>query len=175
MEATGDRERIHFIHTDPAFERCRSTLRQRGGHAADAANKITEFVNAVAGTKDERTREKFRFTRNGENRIRHCRKIDLGCGYRLVCLVKDGHLVLLYAGTHDECFRWLERNSGMPCEVPDAAQALAVRRADDADHKGIPDRSAEDRIADAYEETLMSRLDDTMLRKVFSGIVNSRV
>jgi hypothetical protein len=171
---TGADEGIRFVHRGQAFERCLEDLRNKGGMASEAAAKAAEFIAAVLTGRGDGGREKFRFTRRGEYRIRNCRKIDLSRGYRLVCYLKDGHLVLLYAGTHDDCFRWIERNSGVQIEVHGPAHALAVRRDDEAAYAVIPDRSAEDRFAASYEEALMSRLDDAVLRKVFAGIVNGR-
>lgn len=50
------------------------------------------------------------FTRNGEDRIKGCRKVDLGGGYRLGTLKQGKDLYLLFVGTHDECGRWVENN-----------------------------------------------------------------
>ena len=83
---TGDREHILYLHRDALFEKCLEGLRARSGEALAAARKIDEFVDLLLRPGRNMNREKFRFTRNGEHRIRNCRKVDLGCGYRIVCV-----------------------------------------------------------------------------------------
>lgn len=168
-----DKETVLVLYRDPLFERCLDELRKQGGYAAVAAKKADEFISTVTGDAGRKTREKFRFTRNGEYRIKHCRKVDLGCGYRLVCIHKDRHLVLLYAGTHDDCFRWIERNKGMQYEIGAATRAIRVSRERTPQDDAVQgDALAEERFSEAYEAELMSRIDDTVLRRVFSGLVN---
>ena len=116
------KETVCGIHRTSQFERSLDDLRKKGGAAETAANKALDFINTVTGNEGRKVREKYSFTRHGEARIRNCRKVDLGCGYRLVCLLKDGQLVLLYVGSHDECSRWLMRNRRMNYEFNEVAQ-----------------------------------------------------
>jgi hypothetical protein len=168
-----DKEKIFSIHRTTLFDRCLEDLRTKGGTAESAAKKAVDFINAVSGREDRKVREKFSFTRHGEARIRNCRKVDLGCGYRLVCLLKDGHFVLLYAGSHDDCSRWLMRNRRMTFELKEAAQPVSVVREQLPREEVVPIVGGQEgNIADAYEAELMSRIDDAVLRKVFSGLVN---
>lgn len=169
--ANNSADNVSHIHRDPLFERCLDALRNKGGEGAVAAKKTEEFIASLKGSSGTNVREKFSFTRNGEARIRYCRKIDLGGGYRLVCLLKDGHLVLLYAGSHDECSRWIMRNRGMKYEIESAAKTAPIVR--DAERQNESDRetrTGEDRFSDTYEEELMGRVDDTVLRRIFSGL-----
>jgi len=168
-------EKAYSIHRSGLFERCLDDLRKKGGTAEVAVKKALLFIEAITGREGQKVREKFSFTRHGEARIRNCRKIDLGSGYRLVCLLKDRHLVLLYAGSHDDCSRWLMRNRRMNYEFKEAAQAAPVARDQEAREETELLVAIEDnKIADAYEAELMSRIDDAVLRKVFSGIVNGQ-
>ena len=163
------------IHRTGLFERSLDDLRNKGGTAEVAAKKALEFIEAISGREEKKVREKFSFTRHGEARIKNCRKIDLGCGYRLVCLLKDGYLVLLFAGSHDDCSRWLMRNRGMNYEFKKVPQTVLMARDQEAREEIEPLVAIEDnQFADAYEAKLMSRIDDAVLRKVFSGIVNGR-
>jgi hypothetical protein len=172
MNSTHDStDNVLYIHRDPLFERCLEALRNKGGEGAVAAKKADEFISSLAGNGSGQAREKFSFTRNGEARIRNCRKIDLGSGYRLVCLLKDSHLVLLYAGSHDECSRWLMRNRGMRYEIGEKVLEIPVSR----DRRDEPDRDCErhdELFPESYEAELMSRIDDAVLRKIFSGLVD---
>ena len=167
---SGDGERTGFLYRDPLFERSLEDLRKKGGTALVAAKKAETFIEALMQKGDRGGRGKFRFTRNGEYRIKNCKKIDLGCGYRLVCIKKDQHLVLLYIGTHDDCFRWIERNKGLKYEIDPATDAVRVVRQDVPDHAHANDIYEEDRMSEEYEESLMSQVDDTVLRKIFPGL-----
>jgi hypothetical protein len=169
-----DIESIRKVHRTTLFERTLEELRAKGGYAAVAAAKAEEFMQSLSGGAGGKGRDKFRCTRKGEYRIRNCRKVDLGCGYRIVCIHKDQRLVLLYIGTHDDCFRWIERHRKAEYDLdavdgdtwtPVTVQSEMRQCHDDA----VTD---EDRFADAYEEALVSRVDDALLRQVFSGLVN---
>jgi hypothetical protein len=167
-------EPVKKVYRDPLFNRTLVQLRSKGGYAAVAAAKAEEFIGFLSGKDGGSERHKFRFTRKGEYRIQHCRKVDLGCGYRIVCIQKDQRLVLLYIGTHDDCFRWIERHRTAEYDLdaiagdtwlPVAVPSVNQQRHDDA----VID---EDRFADEYEEVLLSRVNDALLRQVFSGLVN---
>jgi hypothetical protein len=168
-------EKDFSVHRTGLFERCLDDLWKKGGTAEVAAKKALELIEAITDRDGKKVRKKFSFTRHGEARIRNCRKIDLGCGYRLVCLLKDGHLVLLFAGSHDDCSRWLMRNRLMNYEFKKVPQTVLITR-DQEDGKETEPLVAieENQFADAYEAELMSKIDDAVLRKVFSGIVNGR-
>jgi hypothetical protein len=165
---------ITKLFRDPLFDRTIGELRAKGGYAAEAAAKADEFIASVRTGRGEGGRKKFRFTRNGEHRIRNCRKVDLGCGYRIVCVQKDGRLVLLYIGTHDDCFRWIERRRTAEYDlhgVPEEAW-LAIGPDRPADGMAGGTETEEARFCDAYEAALMERIDDAVLRRVFAGLVD---
>jgi hypothetical protein len=136
-----------------------------------AAKRADEIICGLANQEKRPARERFRFTRKGEYRITKCRKIALGCGYRLVCIQKDSHLVLLYVGSHDECFRWIERNKGYEYEIDDATRAVQVFGDRDSHENHLPADVLEERkFVEAYEAALMSKIDDDVLYKVFPGL-----
>jgi len=122
------REKTFNIHRTVLFDRCIEELQMKGGMAEVATKKAVDFINAVTDGEEQKVQEKFSFTRHGEALIRYCRKIDLGSGYRLVCLLKDSHCVLLYARSHDDCSRWLMRNRRMNCELKDVASSGTIAR-----------------------------------------------
>jgi hypothetical protein len=161
---------IRKLYREPLFDHALEGLRSQGGYGAIASSKADEFIGGLLGRTGGRDR--FRFTRKGEHRIRYCRKVDLGCGYRVVCIQKGDRLVLLTIGTHDDCFRWIERHRTGEYDF-DAVPADAWMPARDASAQ--PDRekpadSGEDRFAEAYEKAIMERIDDAVLRRVFSGL-----
>lgn len=166
---------VSGIHRTAQFERRLDDLRKKGGTAETAATKALDFINTVAGSESRNVREKYSFTRHGEARIRNCRKVDLGCGYRLVCLLKDGHLTLLYVGSHDECSRWLMRNRRMNYDFNVVTKTVpAASECESQKETLTADTGEECRFDDRYESELMSKIDDAVLRRVFSGIVNGR-
>lgn len=168
---TGDREYIAFLYRDAFFDKSLEDLRAMGGEAFIIARKVDEFVDLLLNPDHKGNREKFRFTRNKEARIKNCKKVDLGCGYRLVCIKKDGHLALLYLGTHDDCFRWIERNRGMTYDFHASSKVTPVIHESTVCQENIPAAVlAEQRVVEEYEARFMSRLDDTILRKIFSGL-----
>jgi len=154
----------------PLFERCLDDLRRKGGTASDAAGRIDVILRNLVQSGDGTEREKFRYTRNGEYRIRHCKKISLGCGYRLVFIQKDCCYVLLYAGTHDDCLRWIERNKGLSYEVDHTTHTISVVQDAGADGDVLPEDVLETkRFVQRYEQELMKHLDDDLLARIFSG------
>lgn len=167
---TGDRQHIVALYRDSVFERCLNDLRSKGGEALVAAVKVDDFINILLNPDRQGKREKFRFTRNKEARIKHCKKVDLGCGYRIVCIKKDGHLALLYAGTHDDCLRWIERNKGMVYDFNTSNNGMSVVKKSPVRREIPEDVLREERLLAEYEAALVSRLDDAVLRKIFAGL-----
>jgi hypothetical protein len=150
-----------------AFIRNLEMLRKSGGAGSLAAEKADEIMRNIAFGKRNGVRQQYRFTRNGEYRIRNCMKYDLGCGYRLVCVRRKSYVLFIYAGSHDDCCRWINRNrkrisNAMNATIP----ARAARGASTADFKEALEE-------DVYEARLMSRIDDKVLRIVFSGLLNN--
>lgn len=173
---TGDREHTVSLYREPFFDKCLEALRAKGGESLVAARKVDEFIDLLLHRDKRGDREKFRFTRKGEARIKYCKKIDLGCGYRIVCIKKDGHLALLYVGTHDDCFRWIERNRGMKFDVSASEGSLRIEHGNYiAGDDTTQDILEEQRMLVEYEDSLTSRLSDDVLRQVFSGLCQKAV
>lgn len=168
-----DKEQVRYLYREPLFDRSLEDLRKKRGHALQAARKAEAFIELFTGMQEGVGREKFRYTRKGEYRIKDCRKIDLGCGYRLICIQKEERLALLYVGSHDECTRWLHRRRGL--EYKPAEKAGVLRRINrppgPANGDNLPqDVLREQRMLEEYEAALLSRIDDSMLREIFSGL-----
>jgi hypothetical protein len=165
-----ENEKGIVLYKTPLFERCLEDLRRKGGTASDAAERIDVILRNLVQSDESTAREKFRYTRNGEYRIRHCKKISLGCGYRLVFIQKDSCYVLLYAGTHDDCFRWLERNKGLSYEVDHTTHAITVVQDAVEGADVLPEDVLEaKKFMERYEQELMRQLDDDLLAMIFSG------
>lgn len=106
-------------------------------------------------------------TRRGEARIEPCQTCDLVGEYRLV-YVQEGHpYCFLFAGTHDDCSRWLEHNKNRKPAMPSAAPAEAVAQTEAVTPLGEPAGPAEDLD---YDDIVMQHIDESMLRRVFRGL-----
>jgi hypothetical protein len=78
--------------------------------------------------------------------------------------------VLLYAGTHDDCLRWIERNKGLSYEVDHTTHTISVVQDAGADGDVLPEDVLEARqFVERYERELMKHLDDDLLARIFSG------
>lgn len=112
-------------------------------------------------------------TKNGEYRIKHCVKYDLGGGYRLITVRLGDRLYLPFIGSHDEVDQWLDRqgcpdfepvesvyqSETLPNAVPQSYRTSTVN-----DTAPIPE-------PDGYEEALMAKLDDALLKAIFKGLL----
>jgi len=135
-----------------------------------SAKKVDEFISCLASGGDKHTRKKFSYTWNGEYRIKNCKKIDLVGAYRLVLIQKDHCFVLLYVGSHDDCFRWIERNKGLSYEVDHTTHAITVIQDAVEGADVLPEDVLEaKKFMERYEQELMRQLDDDLLARIFSG------
>lgn len=135
--------------------------------AAERANEIVGKLQAGSPPLDEAGST----TKRGELRIKGCIKYNLGSGYRLVTLKQGRNLYLLYAGSHDNCHRWLENNRELSvADIRRRSRRIRVDkshiqvRCNDTDHKTMD-----------WKETdnFSQELDDRQLRTIFSGLIQS--
>lgn len=160
---------IRNIHVDPKLEKCLSVLKRGSRRACLAADRAKAIIEELKRGETP-PGEICSFTRNGEGRIKGCRKYDLGAGYRLVTLKQESDLYLLFAGTHDECSRWIENNrDGLPLE-------LIAERSHTIEWPGqIKEMSSSTASLPQDldpEEDWIAPLSDKELRMVFSGLVD---
>jgi hypothetical protein len=155
----------------PQFERSLKGLRrEKGGAAAMAARKADEFIKCLIHGSAISDRGKFSFTWNGEYRIKNCKKIDLVGAYRLVLIQKDHNCVLLYIGSHDDCFRWIERNKGITYEVGHSTNKISVVQRAGEETDTLPEDVLEEKeFVERYEQELLKKLDDNQLATIFPG------
>jgi hypothetical protein len=159
---------VCYVHRDPKFENYLNILREKGGTALSAAKKAEEIIQRILMKGRENSLKVGRLTKKGELRIKCGIKYDLGNGYRLICAKKGAHLILLYIGSHDDCDRWLEHNKGLQFEIDDNGDnKLATKNIPSIECKSL---STNDPV-DEYEEQLMKRIDDKVLRSIFCGLV----
>jgi len=72
------------VYCTALFERQIKSLRRSDKRGAAAAVRAKELISAIA--RDQLSDEEIftKQTKNGELRLKNCRKFDLGSGYRLI-------------------------------------------------------------------------------------------
>lgn len=158
------------IHVDPKLEKCLAALRKGGSRACLAADRV-ETIIAELKRGETPPSQVCAFTRNGEARIRGCRKFNLGAGYRLITLKQGDDLYLLFAGAHDECARWIENNRDhLPLEmIADRSETIkrpARAKVPAAENSPPPEPEP--------EPDWLPPLDDRDLRIIFSGLIQGK-
>lgn len=158
---------IERIHVDPKLDKYLAALRKSSPRAALAADRVVTIIAEL-----ERgiipPGEICAFTRNGDARIKGCRKFDLGAGYRLVSVKQGGDLYLLFVGTHDECGRWIENNrQGLPLEIiTGRCRTIERTRCRKPPAPETPPKNEAE-----PEDDWIPPLSDQDLRIIFSGLV----
>ncbi|OGQ96281.1 MAG: hypothetical protein A2521_12215 [Deltaproteobacteria bacterium RIFOXYD12_FULL_57_12] len=155
---------------DSRFDKMLCDLRKAGGNAKLAARNADVIIQRFGKIGWTEAKAVGKQTKHGEARIKGCMKFNLGNGYRLISLRQDTRLVLLYIGTHDECDLWLEKNRGFERVYKENARhpvnmSILTEAADP--------QISEDPISghgDEYEEALFRNIDDSLLRRIFSGL-----
>ena len=66
-------------------------------------------------------------TNHGETRIKKCIKYDLTGYARLITIQDSGIVLFCFAGTHDDCDRWLEQNRGFTLAANESNQLISVQ------------------------------------------------
>jgi hypothetical protein len=139
----------------------------KGGRnvAAKARAVISDLSLGISGHCPETVGA---LTKYGEKRIRNCRKYDLGSGFRLIVLQRADTVFACFLGTHDNCQRWLDRNSRLGDFVAGAGRVIPVSRkvVEAVNAEAAETAGAED---DGHE--LSEHYTEKELRAVFSGLV----
>jgi hypothetical protein len=152
-----------LIHREAKLKKCLSLLRKSGGAGYSAARRAEEIIQSLAA-KGEVSPEDHKLTKHGELRIDKCVKFDLGCGYRLIGVKKEGQLILSFAGNHDDCDRWIENNRKFDPVVNDEPSSTHEEKKDEI----FFDHGLESEVD--YDDLLMKRVDEKVLRYVFRGL-----
>src|SRR6266702_4069134 len=154
------------IHREPQLQKCLTKLRKAGGRAALAAERIEAIIATLASKDDVRPAQVNKLTRHGEARIDKCKKFDLVGGYRLVYVREEQHYFFLFAGTHDDCDRWLNTHRNLKPELSCEDTPLIANQPDDVMPAPAQGRTEGDMD---YDDILMKQIDEKMLRRIFRG------
>jgi hypothetical protein len=156
-----------YIHREASFRRSLETLARGDKVASLAASRAEEIIEKLASGDYQAIEILSRRTKHGELRIDGCRKYNLGGGYRLVCVKQGGSLAATYVGSHDDCNRWIENNRGFELELPSLSDSLLVsEKGEQNSHRDSEDEAHEP----DYDDILMAKIDQKMLRQVFCGL-----
>ncbi|PLX50695.1 MAG: hypothetical protein C0613_03440 [Desulfobulbaceae bacterium] len=153
------------IHQTRRFVKALQLMYRAGKSGRDAAQRATRII-ADLQVDPLHDQAEIKRTRHGEQRLQQCRKYDLACGYRLIALKRRGRLIFVYIGSHDECRLWIENNRENLEDIDSEPVPCQQKAADHPRPAGTADESE----VDEYEAQLMARIDEGMLRDIFSGL-----
>ena len=160
---------MKFIYVSKKVETCIEALKKNGKAGTTLANKAKGIIASLASGKAQHHMDAIgSFTKYGENRIKNCRKYDLGCGYRLITLQRGETVFIPFLGTHDNCQRWLGSYSRL--KHFNAGAGRTIRVVEKKQTKMISRMSERaEKITDDHD--LFKHLTDKDLRTVFNGLV----
>lgn len=154
------------IHQTRRFRKQLEAMATAGKNERETTQRAQEIIARLQRDPMDVVAENKR-TRHGEQRLRDCRKYDLSCGFRLVGLKRNRRLIFTCIGSHDDCQRWIENNREHQDEIESQLVpfiSLCLLESGPASTKrGEPD-------SDEYEEGLMAKIDEQMLREIFAGL-----
>ncbi|MGB3210255.1 MAG: hypothetical protein WBB19_06075 [Desulforhopalus sp.] len=162
----------HHLLIARTLEKKLSALRQAGKRGRLAVTQCESLLDQMSreGPLAEEVYRKR--TKNGENRISNCVKYDLGSGYRLIT-VKDGQNIFVpFVGGHDETDLWLDhhRYDGYLADDPAfVSEDIRTGCQPNTEHRENIDLE-EHPVIDVYEEQLLAKIDETLLKTVFQGL-----
>jgi hypothetical protein len=167
---------IRSLHFSRTLEGQLNALRYSGKKGEIAVKHFERICSALRSARQE-TKEIFvKRTKNGEYRLKHCVKYDLGGGYRLITVRVGDRLYLPFLGSHDEADQWLDRQG-----CPDFEPVESVYQAEILP-SGVPQSSQASEVEDTapqpeldtHEEALMAKLDDALLKSIFNGLLQKQ-
>jgi len=165
----------YLIHRIPNFNKLFNRMSRAGGNAALAVKNADAIIQKLE-IADITLADIGRHTKHGEARIKNCIKYNLGNGYRMISVQRGRYIVLLNIGSHDDCSLWLEKNRGlriMPDENYDD-RGFDLLEKEQLRQAALPESRPEMPEVDEYEEMLLSKLDDKLMKQIFSGLCKGR-
>ena len=160
---------MKFLFVSSKVESRIEALNKSGKTGIALAQKAMRIIEKLtSGDFQHNTDAIGSYTKYGEKRIQHCRKHDLGCGYRLITLQRGETIFMPFLGTHDESHRWLESNSRLKDFNAGAGRMIRVVKKKPMTRLSKAIEKA-DIVAD--DSDLFKHLTDKDLRHVFSGLV----
>jgi hypothetical protein len=156
-----------YIYAPDRFRKKLHKMTQAGGKTQDAADQAWNIIHLVAAEEQITQWLSSKLTHYGEARLQNGSKFDLGSGYRLVFMKKNGRFIFLYLGAHDDCDTWIMNNRGIEPE-PDQLEVIHSPT-----HHQEPEGAEElrDQANEPDDERPLHELiDQQTLREIFSGL-----
>jgi hypothetical protein len=162
---------IKSLHFSRALDRQLDAL-QRAGKKGEKAIQHYERICEILRSEGVEAEELFaKRTKKGEYRLKYCVKYDLGSGYRLITVRLGDRLYLPFVGNHDEADQWLDRQK---CDEFDPVVSVyleeILNRPAEIDDDGAENMVGREPELDPYEEQLVDRLDEELLKSMFHGL-----
>ena len=160
---------MYLIHIDPRIKRHIEALRRAGKKGQIAAAHARAVIEAMKRGGPGAAR-RLPQTHNGELRLVGCIKYDLGGGYRMLTVKQGKERFILFAGSHDDCDRWIENNRELAIDaIRERCRHHRVRvssksESDPAIQQEAGMREEIDSIPTGVE------LDQKVLRLLFAGL-----
>lgn len=166
---------LRYLHISRNIDRYIERLRIKGRQGALAASQYLEIMKCFRQAKWHSNIIHCKRTKNGEYRLKNCVKYDLGHGYQLVT-VKDGHhLFITFVGSHDQTDRWIETHRYDCFNEDDSlylSETISKHETTKTDQLSESQPSRSSLESDEYEEQLIDKIDDAVLKIVFSGLIS---
>jgi hypothetical protein len=148
-----------------------ASLRKAGSTGVLLADKAEAIISRLKSGETWQTDRKIApRTAHGEKRIRKCVKYDLGCGFRLITILRRSCLFICYLGPHDECDRWLADNSRLK-EVDFGRSTLYKVATQKLKEEGLHPENYSEGLDDLDKR--LRELPDQSLRRIFCGLVKA--
>lgn len=154
---------MNYYYGDKLFDALRY-MNKTGGRQAKAADQIDRLLGRIA-RGEQFPFHGMRQTKNGESRIKGCVKYDLQDYCRLITVLDSNFVFLLFAGTHEDCDRWLQSNTGWIPTVNPARQIIVVH-----DTSTVPDLKKVPLAPDNFSGDILSRLPDAYRSKILDDL-----
>ncbi|MFO8031125.1 MAG: hypothetical protein R6U22_01120, partial [Desulfohalobiaceae bacterium] len=155
------------IYAPDRFRKKLHKMTQAGGKALDAADQAWNIIKLVAAKEQITQWLGSKLTLYGEARLQNGGKFDLGSGYRLVFLRKQGRFIFLYLGGHDECDTWIMNNRGIDPDLSQCETIYSSAPQEEADQEELKNELLHD---PDDERPLHEFIDQQTLREIFSGL-----
>lgn len=167
-EAAATRRPVVFYQTK-TFTRALNAAFMAGGQAQKRAERVKVVLGSLGDDDPFRTTP---VTNNGETRIPHCVKYDLGDGWRLVTVQDANSCFFVFVGDHGDTERWLNNNKGqtfgsrdrrmvqVPGFAADGAKPAPDRFGPSTPLLELLDGPTADELTDGLPRSVVRSLDD---------------
>ncbi len=161
---------IRSIYFAEGLARQAGSLRKSGRKGELAAGQFARIVELLRCSGPEIEEVFSQRTKRGEYRIKNCVKYDLGSGYRLITIRLGDRLYVPFLGDHDAADLWLERHKQDGFQPRDSSYQCHCCARVSLDIPNQEPNEASPESDDPYERELQDRLDESLLKMVFSGL-----